>query len=155
MIGSLYAIAVADDQISAITTMIEVTAASTSVTLIERLSCTQSDTNASENCAVTLQRVTTTGTYTDSAFIPPPFQATSAAFGGTVKTKSTITPTYTASKILIESGFNILSGFLWTPASDDEIVVLGPSTLIGFELSTVGAGAITFCYGMTIREIGA
>jgi len=154
MIGRLYGIWIgAESQSASDTTLLEFTSAADSVTLIERLSLTNVDTNTSENCAVKVQRVTTTGTYT-SAPVPVPFQAGDAAFGGATKQDATIEPTYTASKVLLEQGFNILSGFLWTPASDDEVMVISPSALLGFALDVAGSGAIVWSYGATIREIG-
>jgi hypothetical protein len=78
----------------------------------------------------------------------------SAAYGGTVETNSTIEPTYTAGTEIIEDGFNVLSGYLWTPANDDEILVISPSALLGFSLDVAPSASMDFSYGCTLREVG-
>ena len=133
-------------------TLIEILSAADSVTLIERLWIKQTSFDTSENLGVKVQRVTTTGTAT--ATVPEPLQAGDTAFGGTVETNSTIEPSYTAGTEVLEDGFNVLSGFLWTPASDDEVIAVSPSTLIGFSLDVSPSASMNFSYGCTIREIG-
>ena len=100
----------------------------------------------------TVQRITTTGTGT--AFVPIPFQDGDVAFGGVVEVDQSAEPTYTALKAIIEMGFNVLSGWLWTPANDDEVIVIPPSGLVGFNLDTAPSTGMTFNYGCTIREAG-
>jgi len=152
MIGRLYAVAVGAEAQTAAKTLIEVAAASDSVVLVERAYISQSSFDTSENLAARIQRVTTTGTGT--SYTPPPLQVGDAAFGGTVETNSTIEPTYTSSTELVEQGFNVLSGWLWTPANDDEVIVLSPSGLVGIRLDVAPSASMNFHYGCTIREIG-
>jgi len=96
--------------------------------------------------------LTTTGTGT--ATTPRPLQSGDAAYGGTVETNSTIEPTYDANGILVEEGFNVLSGLTWTPANDDEVLVLSPSALLGVNLDVAPSASMNFSYGATLREIG-
>lgn len=152
MIGQLYTVAIGSQAQTAAKTLIEIAAPSDAVVFIERLWLKQTSFDTSENLGVKLQRVTTTGTGT--ATTPEPLQVGSAAFGGTVETNSTIEPTYTAGTEIIEDGFNVLSGYLWTPANDDEIVVVSPSALVGFSLDVAPSASMNFSYGCTIREVG-
>lgn len=152
MIGRLYTVAIGSQAQTAAKTLIEITSASDSVTLVERLWLKQTSFDTSENLGVKVQRVTTTGTGT--ATTPEPLQVGDAAFGGTVETNSTVEPTYTAGTEILEDGFNVLSGFLWTPANDDEVITISPSALIGFSLDVAPSASMNFSYGCTIREIG-
>ena len=152
MIGRLYAVAVGGEAQTAAKTLMEIASAADSVTLLERAYISQSSFDTSENLAAKVQRVTTTGTGTSHT--PRPLQSGDAAFGGTVETNSTIEPTYTASTELVEQGFNVLSGWLWTPANDDEVICLSPSALVGIMLDVAPSASMNFHYGCTIREIG-
>lgn len=152
MIGRLYTVAIGAQAQTAAKTLIEVASAADSVTLIERIWISQSSFDTSENLACKVQRVTTTGTGT--ATVPEPKQVGDAAFGGTVETNSTVEPTYTAGTEIIEQGFNVLSGFLWTPANDDEVIALSPSALVGIMLDVAPSASMNFHYGCTLREIG-
>lgn len=152
MIGNLYGIAVGAQAQTAAKTLIEVASPSTAITLLERAYISQNSFDTSENLGCKIQRITTTGTGT--ATTPVPFQASSPAAGGTQKTNDTVEPTYTASTVLVQQGFNVLSGFLWTPANDDEVIVLAPSGLVGIMLDVAPSASMNFSYGCTIRQIG-
>jgi len=152
MIGRLYTVAIGSQAQTAAKTLIEVASAADSVTLVERLSITQTSFDTSENLGTKTQRITTTGTGT--ATTPEPLQAGDAAFGGTVETNSTIEPTYTAGTEILEQGFNVLSGYLWTPANDDEVITISPSALIGMNLDVAPSASMNFSYMCTLREIG-
>ena len=152
MIGRLYTVAIGSQAQTAAKTLIEIASAADSVTLVERLSITQTSFDTSENLGTKTQRITTTGTGT--ATTPEPLQAGDAAFGGTVETNSTIEPTYTAGTEILEQGFNVLSGYLWTPANDDEVITLSPSALVGMSLDVAPSASMNFSYMCTIREIG-
>ena len=152
MIGQLYTVAIGSQAQTAAKTLIEIASPSDAVTLVERIKVAQTSFDTSENLGVKVQRVTTTGTGT--ATTPEPLQVGSAAYGGTVETNSTVEPTYTAGTEIIEDGFNVLSGYLWTPANDDEIIVISPSALLGISLDVAPSASMDFSYGCTIREIG-
>jgi len=154
MIGRMYAAAVAAQAQTAAKTLIELASAADGVTLLERAYIGQSTFDTSENLSAKIQRVTTTGTGTTSTSIVAPLQVGDAAFGGVLETNSTAEPIYTSNTILVNQGFNVLSGFLWTPANDDEVHVLSPSALTGIMLNTAPSGSMSFDYGFTCREIG-
>jgi hypothetical protein len=148
----MYAVGIASQAQTAAKTLIEVAAPADSVVFVERLYITQTSFDTSENLGTTVQRISTTGTGT--ATVPRPLQSGDAAFGGTVETNCTIEPTYDANGVLYESGFNVLSGFLWTPANDDEVFVVSPSLLIGINLDVAPSASMNFSYGASLREIG-
>jgi hypothetical protein len=152
MIGNLYYVHIGAQAQTAAKTLIEIASSSTTVTLIERAQFGQNSFDTSENLGGKIQLITTTGTGT--ATTPVPSQAQDAAYAGTVKTNLTIEPTYTANKVVYQSGFNVLSGFLWTPASDDEVITLAPSALAGIMLDVAPSASMNFSYGCTIRQIG-
>lgn len=152
MIGRLFTVAIGSQAQTTAKTLMEIASAADSVTLIERISIKQTSFDTSENLGVKVQRITTTGTGT--ATTPEPLQAGDAAFGGVVETNSTAEPTYTSATEIIEDGFNVLSGFLWTPANDDEVIALSPSALVGIMLDVAPSASMNFSYGCTIREIG-
>ena len=152
MIGRMYGLSIASQAQTAAKTLMEIAAPADSVVLVERFYIKQTSFDTSENLGSTVQRVTTTGTGT--ATVPVPFQLGDAAFGGAPETNSTIEPTYTASTMLIEEGFNVLSGLLWTPANDDEVIVISPAALVGINLDVAPSASMNFSYGCTLREIG-
>lgn len=152
MIGRLYTVAIGSQAQTAALTLIEIASAADSVTLVERLWIKQTSFDTSENLGTKTQRVTTTGTGTSTT--PEPLAVGDAAFGGTVKTNMSAEPTYTAGTEIIEDGFNVLSGYLWTPANDDEVITVSPSALIGMSLDVAPSASMNFSYGATIREIG-
>lgn len=152
MIGRLYGLAVASQAQSAARTLMEIVAAADSVVTIERVYIKQTSFDTSENLGSTFQRITTTGTGTGTT--PIPFQVGDAAYGATPETNCSIEPTYTASTNIIEEAFNVLSGLLWTPANDDEVIVLSPAALFGINLDVAPSASMNFSYGCTLREIG-
>lgn len=151
MIGRMYNVAIGAQAQTAAKTLIEIASAADSVTLIERLSISQSSFDTSENLGTKTQDISITGTGTGTT--PRPFQTGDAAFGGTVETNATIEPTY-GTAVHLESGFNVLSGYLWTPGNDDEVIVISPSALAGMNLDVAPSGSMDFSYGCTLREIG-
>ena len=151
MIGRLYTVAIGSEAHTAADTLIEIASAADSVTLIERASIKQTSFDTSENLGAKIEDITTTGT--GDANTPTPFQEGDAAFGGVTKTNITVEPTYSGT-VYWEDGFNVLSGFLWTPANDDEMFVIAPSQLLGIMLDVAPSGSMDFSYGCTIREIG-
>jgi hypothetical protein len=152
MIGRLYTIAIGGEAQTTADTLIEIAAPADSVVMLERAYISQSSFDTSENLACKIQRITTTGTGT--AHTARPMQAGDSAFGGTIKTNMSAEPTYTADKEIIEQGFNVLSGFLWTPANDDEVIAISPSALLGIMLDVAPSASMNFHYGCTIRETG-
>lgn len=151
MIGRLYSVSIGDEAHTAADTLIEVASPADAVSLIERMWISQSSFDTSENLGAKVEDITTTGTGTAST--ARPFQEGDAAYGGTVKTNLTVEPTYSGT-VFIEQGFNVLSGFLWTPANDDEVIAISPSQLAGLMLGVAPSASMNFSYGATIREIG-
>lgn len=152
MIGNVYTLAIASQAQTAAKTLMEVASGAAVVTLLERAYIGQSSFDTSENLNCKIQRITTTGTGTTTTAVPT--QAGTAAAAGTQKTNDTIEPTYTASTVLLAQGFNVLSGFLWTPANDDEVFAIAPSGLLGIMLDVAPSASMNFSYGATFRQIG-
>jgi hypothetical protein len=153
MIGRLYTLAIGAQAQTTAKTLMEIGAAADMVITLERAYISQSSFDTSENLAAKIEDVTTTGTGTDSSAAVSPVQTGDAAFSGTMETNSTIEPTYSG-VVYVEQGFNVLSGWLWTPANDDEVIVISPSQLVGVSLDVAPSGSMNFHYGCTIREIG-
>lgn len=151
MIGRMFTVAIGNQAQTSAVTLMEILSGAAVVTLIDRIWITQSSLDTSEQSACKVQRITTTGTGTGTT--PEPLDPGTAAFGGTVETDASIEPTYTAGTEILEQGFNLLSGFLWTPSNDDEFMVMGGADLIGIMLDVAIAGA-DLNYGCTLREIG-
>jgi len=151
MIGRLYTVAIGSQAQTAALTLVEVASAADSVTLIERAWINQTSFDTSENLGVKIEDITTTGTGTTTT--PRPLQEGDSAFGGVIETNASIEPTYSGT-VFYENGFNVLSGFLWTPASDDEVIVIAPSQLAGMSLDVAPSASMNFSYGVTLREIG-
>lgn len=153
MIGRLYSGTIGAQAQSTAKTLIEAGAAADVVMLVERAWISQSSVDTSENTNTKIERISITGTGTDSKADVAPLNPGDTAYSGTFETNATIEPTYSGG-LLVEQGWNILSGFLWTPASDDEVIVLAPSGLIGMSLD-VAITSANLSYGMTLREIGS
>lgn len=152
MIGRMYRVAIGSQAQTAAKTLMEIASAADAVTTVERITIGQTSFDTSENLGTKTQRITTTGTGT--ATVPEPMQVGDAAFGGVVETNSTVEPTYTADTVLLEDGFNVLSGYLWTPANDDEVITISPSALVGVNLDVDPSASMNFSYSCTIREFG-
>ena len=151
MIGRMYNVAIGAQAQTGAKTLIEIASAADSVTLVERLYISQSSFDTSENLGTKTQDISITGKGT--ATIPRPFATGDVAFGGVIETNATIEPTY-GTAVHLEQGFNVLSGFLWTPANDDEVLVVSPSALMGMNLDVAPSASMDFSYGCTLREIG-
>lgn len=151
MIGRGYSVYIGSQAQTAAITLIEVASAADSVTLIERIHIGQTSYDSSENLGMKCEDVATTGTGT--ATTPTPLQTGDAAFGGTVKTNLTVEPTYSGT-VYLEYGFNVLGGFEWTPANDDQLIVISPSQLAGISLDVAPSTSMDFSYGCILREIG-
>jgi len=152
MIGRLYGFAIGGSAKTAAVTLMEIAAPADAVTTLERAYMSQSSFDTSENLAAKVEDVGTTGTGS-TAVIPRPLQEGDALYGGVLEYDQTIEPTYSGN-VFIEQGFNVLSGWLWTPANDDEVIVLSPSQLVGIMIDVAPSGSMDFHYGCTIREIG-
>jgi len=152
MIGNVYSLQIGAQAQTTSKTLMEIASGAAVVTLVERAQIGQNSFDTSENLGCKIQLITTTGTGTTT--VPVPAQAGTGAAAGTQKTNDTIEPTYTASKVLYQSGFNVLSGFLWTPANDDEVFCLAPSALLGIMLDVAPSASMNFSYGATLRQIG-
>ena len=151
MIGSLYGGSINAQAQTAAKTLMNFSAAAASVTLLERLYVGQSSFDTSETLAIKVQRASADGTGT--AITPEKFHLNSAAYAGIVETNDSAEPTYTGIELISQS-FNVLSGFLWTPANDDEVIVLSPSGFGGVRLQVAPSVSMDFHYGFTLREIG-
>jgi hypothetical protein len=153
MIGQLFSVSEQEASIGGTVprTLLYVEPNSATVTLVERMWIKQSTQDTSENIGVQVQRATVAGT--DVAVTPEPLQV-GDTYGGTVSNVVTVEPTYTAADVVLDDAFNVLSGWLWTPASDDEVIVVSGTVDLGMKLITALVAAATFHYGMTLREIG-
>ena len=153
-IGQIYRINVENEQHSAANTLMQVQSPSDAVTIIERVSIGQRSVDTAEQLSGKIQRIATAGAGT--AHTPTKTQEGFAAYGGTVTVNVTGSPLpdYTGGDLLYTESFNNLSGFLWTPASDDEVIVIKPSGILGVALTHAPIAATNFDYGATIREVG-
>lgn len=152
MIGRLYSATIGQENQTTAKTLIEIAAASDLIVTLERMWISQSDFDTSENLAAKVEDVTTTGT--GSPFTTPvPLVTGDVASSCTVKTDFSIEPIYSG-LVYIEQGFNVLSGWLWTPANDDEVIVVSPTQIAGIALDVAPSGSMAFSYGLIFREIG-
>jgi len=152
MIGDLYSVSASSNSMTTAKTLIELLAPSDAVLFVERVWIKQTSFDTSENLGTTTQRVSTTGTGTAQTPVPYMFGTTASATS--VEIDATAEPIYTSNEELLEDGFNVLSGYLWTPANDDEIIVITPAKLLGTNLDIAPSTSMNFSYGCTIREIG-
>ena len=154
MMGRLYSATIPSEAQTTAKTLVELAAAADMIVTLERMWISQSDFDTSENLESKVEGVATTGTGTTfTAPLPAPLQAGDSATTVITKTNFTIEPTYDG-EIYITQGFNVLSGWLWTPANDDEVIVVSPSQLIGIRLNVAPSGSMNFSYGCIFREIG-
>lgn len=152
MIGRMYTVSIGNEASTVAKTLMEFTAVADSIATVERIAITQSSFDTSENLGSTTQRITTGGTGT--ATVLRALEVGSPAAGVLCETDASAEPTYDAAGILLELGFNVLSGLLWTPANEDELLVLSPSGILGINLDVAPSGSMNFSYGATIRESG-
>jgi len=151
MIGTLYVLGIGSQAQTTALTLVEILAPADGAVLVERLYIKQTSFDTSENLGTKFEDISTTGTGTAS--VPRPLMEGDNLFGGVMETNATIEPTYSGN-VFLEEGFNVLSGFLWTPANDDEVFCISPSQLAGMNLDVAPSGSMNFSYGCTVREIG-
>lgn len=150
MIGHIYAVDAQQANISAASRLLQFTAAAAVVSLIERAYITQSNVTTSEQLEGQLARYATAGAG-GTAVTPRPLNPSTPAAVTTVVEGPGAGTTAT---VLWTLGFNSLIGMLWTPANDDEVIVLGGSDVAQLELTAAGATGANLRFGATIREIG-
>jgi hypothetical protein len=154
MMGRLYSASIPNEAQTTAKTLVEIAAAADLIVTLERMWISQSDFDTSENLGVKVEDETTTGTGTTfTAPLPFPLVTSDTPSTAVVKTNFTIEPTYSGG-IYLTQGFNVLSGWLWTPANDDEVIVISPSQLAGIRLDVAPSGSMNFSYGLIYREIG-
>ena len=151
MIGMTYTMALAGSTQSSAKTLMTIDAASTAIVTIEKISISQSTIDASENTGTTIQVASANGTGTSGTAFAQ--MAGFSTFGGAIETNHTAEPTYTAGSIHWEQGWNILSGFIFTPANDDDVIVLSPSGILGFNLD-VAITSADLSFSAVFREVG-
>jgi len=152
MMGRLYSVTVGNEAQTTAKTLMEIAAAADLIVTLERMWISQSSFDTSENLNARVEDVTTTGTGTTFT-TPVPLQTSDTAATAVAKTNFTIEPIYSG-LIYAAQGFNVLSGWLWTPANDDEVVTVSPSQLAGIRLDVAPSGTMDFSYGFIFREIG-
>lgn len=152
MIGNAYTTSISAQAQTAAKTLIEIAAPSTGIVYIQRMQIGQRTFTSSEQLEAKVQRVTTTGTGT--ANTPAKNSSLSPAASSTVKTNMTAEPTYTSGTVQMNDAFSVLTGWLWTPGSDDELIIIPPSGLIGMMLNKAPSTSMDFNYKMNFVETG-
>ena len=151
MIGKMYTGSIGSQARTDAVTLMYLESGAATVALIERMWIKQTSFDTSENLGLIVQRGTAAGTDTD--ITPEPFMS-GDVYAGTFGTNASIEPTITAGTEIIEDGFNVLSGWLWTPASDDEVIEVIAAVDVAVTLDVAPSASMNLSYGMTFRELG-
>ena len=150
MISRLYTAVVASSSHSTATTLIQITTPADLISRVERAWISQDSQDTSEQLTARIGRISSTGAGATNT--PTPHQVGDSAATATVLNGCTTQPTY--GNIFVDKGWNVLSGFEWVPVSDDDQIVISPSSHAGMALTSAPDAAISLSYGMTFREIG-
>lgn len=130
------------------------TAPADAALIIDRVEVTQENITASEGNAIRLIRASTAGTGGRS-ITPAPLSGGIPAAGSTALDDDTVwsaQPTLTATG-MHRIAFNLLTGMLWHP-SPSERIEISPSGRLAVEIENAPAGAVTWSYIVSFREIG-
>lgn len=108
---------------------------------------------ATTTAAATIQvlRQTTAGTMTTLSPGPLALRPNEPTAGMTAGHTATAEPT--ASDVLIHEEFNVVNGWVWVPAVEEEFIVVPAAGFLGLKFSVAPASQ-TWTYGMNCVEIG-
>lgn len=144
-------------------TMGATTAAATAIYLINAAdmvleilsaSLTNTSNETNEQLEACLQRITTIGTPTATAFTPAPREKGDVASSVACKFDVTASePSYTAATEVGRKGFPSLGGWQWLPTPEERLVV-SPSESIGLRLLTASPTSLVLHVNIVFREIG-
>ncbi len=146
----VYSVQLNGISVSVAKTLIRVSAPSTMTCVVLRAWVSQSESVASNQDRVILQRASTDGTGT--AETPEKMEVGGPAATFTAVTNLTVEPTLMADPV-IDEGFNWLNGWLYVPAPEERIW-LPPSGRLVLRLPETPAVALTMEAGMVIGEVG-
>lgn len=136
--------------ISTAITILEVTAPSTNILLINRAWVQQSSNTTSSMCRIRILRKTGTITGTASPPTPAPVDV-NAASGVTVKWVAT--GEGTDGTVIVEEAFNLLNGWIWVPTLPTSRIVVPPSGIIALKFAAAPASS-SWTFGFEYEEIG-
>ncbi len=142
--GRIYVVTMSALSQTTAKTLIQIAAASGNPLELLRCTITQSDGDASEQARAIIRRKSAAATVTSfTPILLDPDGIAAKAVGGTALTGTNATVEGTGTDIIVDEGFNILSGFVWVPTPEERIRVNGGG-FIGLELgSTIAAALIS------------
>ena len=154
MIGALYVASAASDANTGTQTEMLLTNTAAMISLVERAAISQGTQTTSEQEVAKISKWSIVGTGGD-AVTEVALNDQAAAASGTVTIEGTIAVTTGTgtNSIFYQQGFNVLSGWLWTPANDDEVIIIGLSGVAELGLTTGTASLVWYC-SLTWREYG-
>lgn len=161
MLGRLYYCADQSDSNTGNGTEMLVVAATGTILFCERAAISQSTKDTSEQMEASLRSFATASSGGDPVTeVPADANDVAASFTATVEGAMAITEGSGTETVFYRQGFNILSGFLWTPANDDEVILINTSTIGGVDtldlvLPTTADTAVVWSCHLSIRELGS
>ncbi len=136
MSGRIYVVTMSAVSQTVAKTLIQIAAASGNPIEILRATITQSTGDASEQARALLRRKSAAATVTSfTPILVDPDSIAAKAVGGTALTGTNASGEGTPTDIIVDEGFNILSGFIWVPTPEERCKVDGGG-FIGLELAS-------------------
>jgi hypothetical protein len=137
--AGIYAAQINGVSISAVGTLLEVTAPSTGVIEITRIRVVQSNQSASEQSKILVRRMSAASTGTSQT--PVPLGGWAAA--ATTARGNTISGEGTQSTVIFGEGFNFVAGWEWVAMSEWQRIIVPASGIFNVKLDLTPAGART------------
>ncbi len=133
--GRIYVATMSAVAQTAAKTLIQIAAASGNPLELLRCTITQDNGDASEQTRALIRRKSAAATVTSfTPILLDPDGIAAKAVGGTALTGTNASAEGTPTDIIVDEGFNILSGFIWVPTPEERIRVNGGG-FIGLELA--------------------
>lgn len=118
---------------------------------IIKATITQEDITTSDQSSAQILRMTAAATVT--AFTPVKFNSNDSAASTTTGTGTNASTAGTEGDILVSEGFNLLTGFMWTPSFDEERIIVPASGIVALKLNTAPASSTTFSAQFLFAEL--
>lgn len=151
MLGRAYSVVMEATAVAAAKDLIRLSAPSTGIVVVTKAWIGQEATDdLNEAMGAILQSASSDGTGTSAT--PVAKEAGSTAFGGSAVVD--LSADTTQSDVYVREAWNLAAGWVWTPFSEDDAIVVSPSARVVLRLPTAPSASMTITAGMEFREIG-
>ncbi len=153
MIGRMVMASDTSDANTGAGTEMLLTAGAGAVFILERAAISQTSQSTSEQAEASIRKFATGSTGGDAVVEVTSDSTATISTVVTIEGTIAITEGSSTENVYYRQGWNVLSGFLWTPASDDEGILADLAGTIDIAIPTTQT-SLTWDVSVTFREFG-